>query len=245
MSTQDMSLETELVTVTKVKAKKGEERQAFLGRLAVAATDKISEEEWEKLSDAAQEWANDAVKAQNRNADIPEFPTEEGEAGTNTGAEGDEEEQPEAEAQAPATKAAAKAAKKPSNKAAAPKAAKPKPDAAPEPASGDEEEEGQADAPEPQKPVGKAAKPAKEPKAAKAAKPVTDSAPPAAGSMTYLKEQLIRDPAISTKDLYAKLQGQGFKTSEVCVGTWRSYFRHSMKVLKAAGLLDAEFAAKI
>jgi len=67
-------IQEELLSATKVKATKYEDRQDLLGAIARAISDKISEETFSKLSDEAVEWYDSARVCINKKQEIPEFP---------------------------------------------------------------------------------------------------------------------------------------------------------------------------
>lgn len=67
-------IQKELVEVTELSTKRGEDRQDFLGRI-VKAVANLSDKEWEGLSQEAQDWFNDAADAKNAKAKaLPDFP---------------------------------------------------------------------------------------------------------------------------------------------------------------------------
>src|SRR5579859_6327418 len=117
-------IEQELLKATKLKIQKDWDRQDFLAALA-RSTHKLSNEDYDELTDAAADWTNDAVEALNKKNGIEEFPdfiegeaeepavedeAEEAEAEAKAEAEAEDEVEAEAEAE-PAKKQ--KAAKKP------------------------------------------------------------------------------------------------------------------------------------
>lgn len=65
-------IQKELSKATGVEPKKGEARQAFLAALVVAIA-KLSDKEWDALTDAAQDWFNASAAAKKKNKDFPEF----------------------------------------------------------------------------------------------------------------------------------------------------------------------------
>jgi ribosome maturation factor RimP len=67
-------IQAELAEATEVTLKRGGDRQEFLIALLKAIA-KLSDKEWEKLSQEAQDWFNEAADAQNAKAKtIPDFP---------------------------------------------------------------------------------------------------------------------------------------------------------------------------
>ena len=67
------AIRDELVAATEIKMKRGEEDLDFRIRL-VAATGELSDEAWEGLSAAAQDWFNDAADALNSKKEPGDFP---------------------------------------------------------------------------------------------------------------------------------------------------------------------------
>lgn len=73
-------IEKELQAVTKIKPKAKEERGDYLVRMAAACDpEELKEDDWGKLSKAAQDWANAAIKANNAEKDVADFPDVNGE----------------------------------------------------------------------------------------------------------------------------------------------------------------------
>ena len=67
-------IQTELVKATEVTAKRGEDRQEYLGRLMKGVAD-LNDKQWDGLSQDAQDWFNDAADAKNAKAKVlPDFP---------------------------------------------------------------------------------------------------------------------------------------------------------------------------
>lgn len=57
------TVEAEILTIYKLpKRKKSEDEQAYFERLAKSAVDEGSDEQWEKLSEAAANWANEVMQ---------------------------------------------------------------------------------------------------------------------------------------------------------------------------------------
>lgn len=61
-------IEKELASATGVEPKRGEERQDYLARI-ITGTGKLSDKDWDALSEDAQEWYNKAADVQNANSD--------------------------------------------------------------------------------------------------------------------------------------------------------------------------------
>lgn len=73
-------IEKELQAVTKIKPKAKEERGDYLVRMAASCDpEELQEDDWGKLSKAAQDWANTAIKANNAEKDVADFPDVNGE----------------------------------------------------------------------------------------------------------------------------------------------------------------------
>jgi ribosome maturation factor RimP len=66
-------IQKELTEAAEVDPKRGEDRQDFLLRLALAVN-KLPDADWNKLSKDAQAWVNDAADAANAKKELPEFP---------------------------------------------------------------------------------------------------------------------------------------------------------------------------
>jgi hypothetical protein len=66
-------LEKELSKATGITPKKGEEREAFLLRLAQAVDKKLDQKKYAKLTSPAQDWFERAVGAANHGEDMPEL----------------------------------------------------------------------------------------------------------------------------------------------------------------------------
>lgn len=113
------AVETELMTATALKAKRGEDRQGFLTRL-VEAIDELKDKDFKKLSEEGQEWFKNAGEAYEAKGDIPDFANGED---TGTTEEEEVEATPTKRGKGRANGVAEEAApKKGTKKAAAPKA---------------------------------------------------------------------------------------------------------------------------
>lgn len=66
-------IQKELCDAAEVDTKRGEDRQDFLLRLALAVN-KLPDSEWTKLGKEAQNWVNEASDAANAKKDLPEMP---------------------------------------------------------------------------------------------------------------------------------------------------------------------------
>jgi len=66
------AIQKELVEVTELSTKRGEDRQAFLNRLVVAVAE-LADKDWDSLSKDAQDWYNNAADAKNAKKEIPDL----------------------------------------------------------------------------------------------------------------------------------------------------------------------------
>jgi outer membrane biosynthesis protein TonB len=212
-----MAKKTDIIKIlqkaTKIEEQGSDEsRQDYLERLASAASDELDGEAWEALPNAAQVWVNAAVKALNAGNEItdPEPSSEE---------ESDDEQQAEE---------------------------------ADEEAGDDQPEDEEQEDDMPTKTAAKKKAPAKKkaaPKKTAAAKPAKTEAKPAkaksngavrgTGAQTVIKQIMLKDPAISTEDLIARLEKKGLKPTKVAVTSIRSGMRHTLKVMADAGVLHS------
>lgn len=69
-------IETELLEATGLKKKRDEEFQEYADRLIEAVHD-LKEDDWEALSEDAQDWVNKAAKQRNANKTMSRFPADE------------------------------------------------------------------------------------------------------------------------------------------------------------------------
>ena len=75
MKTKLKSVETELLEITSAKPRKSkEDEQDYLARLCKAGNDDITDDDWEKLSQAAQGWLNEAARALKAEKSLPPVP---------------------------------------------------------------------------------------------------------------------------------------------------------------------------
>lgn len=229
-------IEAALLEATGQKTeKRGEDRQKYLLRLALAANEKLSDEEWDALESTggAQDWVTAAIEADNKEKDIEDFPDRE-----------DEEEDEAA--------AAGKAGDADDGDD----------DAAAEEAEDDNDEEEEVDTKSKKKPGGSGkskTKPAaktpakKEPAKAKtAAKTKPAPAKKAAAGKSAggpkkdsmrraLKRIVVKNPKLSVDDLIGKLEAKGYDApSKVTVTTIRADTRDTIKVMNEANLAEVE-----
>ena len=70
----DSEVEAELVKATKYRPKGNPSRQDFLAGLLIAIDQKLSDEQYDLLSDTAAQWHKDAVQSLEAKRVIPDFP---------------------------------------------------------------------------------------------------------------------------------------------------------------------------
>ncbi len=213
------AIESELLDVTKLKRSKRDDDQKYLGKLIRKVAD-LSEDDWEDLSEQAQEWFNAGIDARNEGDDIPLFSDiPEDDSGDDDASEPDEEDEevitgiddeddiaddepesePEVEA-APAKKTNGK--KKPATKAKAKEPSKPK-----------------------VTPKAKA-----KPKESKKI-----------GAGERAKEIMLeKGMTISAEDLLGYLEDEGYTYSIHTVKVVRAEFQQAMKVLERKGMLNTK-----
>lgn len=232
-------VENELKVATKVKPKKGENRQDYLTRLADSVHNKMDEDEWESLSNEAQLWANNAAKATNSKKDLPEFDgsdddepddesdedeeaEEEEESEETDEEETDEEDTDEEEEPAPAKRGRPKGKGKAGKAAAKGKAksAKGKSKAV----EADEEDK-------PRKK--RTAKVETRPAGAKVTK-----GPRGSGIKIKIKKFLLKDPKMPAEQIMERLSKGGGSPSETTVRAIRAEFRHTLKLLVEEGIIE-------
>lgn len=71
------AIRKELMEAAAITQKRGESDADFLVRLNVAISSEITEDQWNKLSEKAQDWNNDASDAITAGKSLPSFPDEE------------------------------------------------------------------------------------------------------------------------------------------------------------------------
>ncbi len=217
----------ELLKVTKVKKKKGEDHQELADRI-VKAIDKLEDDDWSDLSEDAQKWANDAAKKAKAKKPFPDFPDDEDE-------EGEEEEEEEKSSKKPAKKEEKKPAKKEDKKSSKKKD---------EEEEGEDEDEDGEEEEEDEKPAKKGAKEDKKKSSDK--KEEKASKPRGSGVTASIKKIMIEDPNISVEDLTKALKKAGFDTiSNMTVTTVRADFRHTLKILHEEKGLSKDLASKM
>lgn len=228
-------IEAELLDHPKIKIKKHADRQQYLKNV-LASTSALDDDEFNTLSQATQDWANEAA-ALEAGAPIAEFPDakkgnseakpakkgkaakpapveEEEEAEDDESEQGSDPDEDEEEAKpakkAPAkTKVAAKSKDKPAKVEAKGKTAKP------------------------------ASKAAKD-KPAKTETKKTRGGPD--GMKVQIKKAILKNPGISTDDLIEQMKaGTESAPSKFTVSNIRAEFRHSLRLLADLGLLNKEF----
>lgn len=73
-----LSVEQEIVKVTKCKQRRDQDRQEFLAEVTEQVHN-LNDDDWDTLSNAGQEWANRASSSHNKGQSIIDFPTEDDE----------------------------------------------------------------------------------------------------------------------------------------------------------------------
>lgn len=224
-----MSVQSEIERLTGVKQKNREDGQTYLVRV-VKALDDLSDKQYNKLSKAAQDWAEEATQLHNNTDDeLPDFPDEEEADEDDTEDEAEEDAEPEDESDE-------------------------------EPAEDDDEETEDPETDEDQtededmpatqeaedetprrrtaaKASTKKAKPGNTSKPAQKANHKAASSGKAGGGLTYVRELLCKDPDMAVADLATKVKAKGFVVSTQTLHTTRSGFRQDLRVLQQAGLL--------
>ncbi len=195
---------------------KGEDAQEYKKRLLVDAG-KMADDEWDTLSPEAQSWINDAQKAENESAELPDFPDalkpikEAVDKMNNTPL--DEETIVDGD------KSSTKAKKK---KTSSPPPTKKKPPMTTKKKTSDS--------------PSKKAAPAKK-EVVKKSSPKPGVVRREAGAQDFIKQEIMRNPHITREDLHEKVKKKGFKVSSLTVSTLRSGFRNSLKIIRDAGHL--------
>lgn len=214
-----MSVQSEMEKLTGVKPGRREDHQAYAERI-VKALDDVSDSKYDKLSQPAQDWAEEATTAFNDKADYPDFPDDdESEDEPDEEAESEEEAEDEDE---------------------------PAEDEDDETETEDEDmpETQTEDAPRkrrggppPKKAAstknGSAGKSTKADKSAKSG----GRAAKAGGALTYVRELLCKNPDITVEDLEAKVKAKGHAVSKQTLHTTRSGFRQDVRILQELGML--------
>lgn len=222
-----MSVREELMKLTGVKSKKGEDEQVFLRRLFNAANS-LPDADWPKLSNESQVWCNsasEALEANPKSATLPDLPGEPAEAE-------DKEEEP-----------VATTAKKAKSKTKATTKAKAKAAEAEEAEA--EEEEAEVEA----KPKAKAKAKAKPAKAAKKAKANGGNGAKRGRPSVYnadakikvlVKQNPFREGSNSAKvfDMYKSGMTVADFEKAVSKGSWESTPKMFLNVHRSRGLIS-------
>lgn len=229
------SVSTELMKVSGVKVKEGQSRQSFLKKLA-AAVNALDEDDWNSLSEEAQEWNNSAVKSIAGKKDIEDFPdaaqeekpkkkkAKPAEAETDDEAAGDDDEDEKPKK--------VKASKKDDDQVEAEdededeqrqKSKKTKTATKSKKKAADDEDEDEDE------------KPAKKKKdtSAGSSKPTR-----ALGGQAFIKKLVIKNPSMPTEKLMEKAEAKGYKLSKTAVSTFRSGTRNTIKLLQECGFCE-------
>lgn len=211
-----MDVEGELQSLTGVKPNRRESDQGYMERI-VKALDDVPDKKYNKLSKAAQDWAEEATQAYNSKEDYPAFPEAEEDEPA------DEPDQEEA------------AADEPDEEAGGPETDEPEDDEMPTTHTDEDETprrgSRRAAPPPPKKAAGKTTN-----KATTKGKD-TAAAAKAGGCLTYARMLMVKHPDISTADLAEKVKAKGFAVSIQTLHTTRSGFRQDIRALQEAGLL--------
>lgn len=190
-----------------------ESRQEFLERLVTNSNEHFekNEEAWDEQPQATQSWLNAAVKALDAGKEIVDPD------------EVDEESEDDAEEETDDTDAQSD-----------------------EGESNEEEEEMTTAAETATTTKKKKAAPAKKAKPAKKATPKKEktkksngAASRGTGAQTVIKQIMLKNPNISTDELIEKLASKGLKPTKVAVTSIRSGMRHTLNVMKDAGVLHS------
>lgn len=209
------TIEEELLEATGEKPQgKKESNQDYYARLVEAVQD-LKDADWDKLSDAAQEWVNDGATAIKKDKDIDDFPdaeapaSDEGDDDRGSDDTGDDDDAGE-DADDDDKKEDDDVAKK-SKKGGG----KSKPDKAASKAKDDD-------------------KPAKSAKAkgGKEKKP---------GAQVMIKKLVIKDPEMSTEKIAAKLDAAGVSATPSAISTIRSGTLQTLRLVKELGLPKGDF----
>lgn len=235
-----MTVQKEIVELTKLKPKANEDRQDYLKRV-MKVLQEYTDDEWDAIPTDAQNWANAAAKALNDDTDLPEFPgfkpekagkaakkeeaEDEGEGEDAGGEDEDESEDDSEDEDEEEKKPAKKVAPKKTDRQGPKKAVeKEKPKAK----AGKEGNGKKSD-----KPEKKAAKPAKDDDKKKRGGPD--------GLKVRIKKLILKNPSIGTEDLITAMTTDDEIPSKFTISNIRAEFRHSLRVLADMGLLTKEF----
>lgn len=214
-----MSVQMELERLTSVKRKGKEADQDFMIRIVKALND-VPDKQYNKLSDEAQKWAEDATKAFNDEGELPDFPAEdeeetdadESEAEEETEAEDEPEEESEEEGDEPE-----------------------EPEDDEMPATQETESRGRKVVAPPKK-----ARSSKTSRAPAKINQAGAKAGKAGSALTYVRQLLIKNADMSVDDLAEKVKAKGFAVSKQTLHTTRSGFRRDIRFLQEAGLLKKD-----
>lgn len=219
------SVREELEELTGITQNRREGDDAFAERI-VKALDDVPDKKYNKLSKAAQGWAEEATQAYNDKEDYPAFPEAE-----------DEDEPEDTEEAEPETEDADEDEGEPEDDGE-PATDEPEDDDMPATHTDDDE------APRQRKRAGSPAKKTavKSSKSdgdgkSKTSAKIGGKAAKAGGALTYVRELLVKNPDITVADLTEKVKAKGHAVSTQTLHTTRSGFRQDIRVLQDAGLL--------
>jgi hypothetical protein len=217
-----ITIERELLDATGLKPSKKESQQDYFKRLHDAVQE-LKDDDWDALSQPAQNWVNAAANAVKKDADIADFPDsappdDDDDDGKKPAAADDDDDD--------GKKAAGDDDEED--------------EVARKPAKGKNGKAGKPAKAEKEKPA-KAAKPDKSAKAEKSAKPEKadrKTGPKSSGVKVDIKKAILKDPTATVEDIMAALKKGGTKSpSRPTVAGIRAEFRHSLAVLKSEGHL--------
>lgn len=226
------AVEKEILKVVKVKAKAKEARQEFLERVTAAVAD-LSDDDWNSLSDVAQNWCNDATAAANAEDEIPEFP--EGDAKPAKKAakaskkaeveEADEEEADEEEADEEAEEEAEEGEESDEDEDGEEEY---------EESEEDEDQEEEEEKPKASKKAAKEkeAKPVKE----KAAKPAKEEGK--VSGVTRVRELTLENPDMKAEEIDKIIRKEGYDVSEATVKANHADVHKTLKIMARLGIFD-------
>jgi hypothetical protein len=240
------AIQNELLGAVSIKRRNNEPEQKFWARLAEAVRE-LQDDDWENLSKPAQTWTNRAIKALNKEIDIPEFPDtvrdqeeaqeddedvedklavsqngEDDESDVN-GDEDDDDDRRDDDEDDEEEVLRTKSKTKPLAKIATEKPKARKPMVAKK-----------KEKPTPKKVVVKG-----DNGAAKHNKQGPDG--PGNTCQTLIKKLYLKDTEITTDEMVKQLKDAGWKPTRQVITTQLSGFRHSIRVLRDVGLITKRF----
>jgi hypothetical protein len=221
---------------------RGDDRQPWLRRLATS-TQEISKDEWEALSDVAQEWCNAAIDAIENEHDIAE-PEDEADVAQDDGGDDDENTAPEAE-EGEGEEGEAEQEPEPAPRRSRRVQAEPKHEPEVEAARtrrGGADKKAAAPAKsakkdEASKPAGRSQRREVEPADEKPTRKARGAPGKPAGAQATIKRAIINDPSISIDGLLEAAAADGYEPTRVAVSTIRSGMMQTLRILSEMGKL--------